>query len=174
MKQLLKNYKKNGIKMSVHSALNKEYLHECFLYDNGKLYWKERPLDHFKCLQAKNRFNNAYAGKLAGNQVGRVSINKINYHVKKVIWIMLKKEPCPDYIGFKDFDKQNTKIENLLSIQRGEMTNRATNTGYSRVTKSGTTYLVQFRRNHFWKRFAKLEYAVAVAREKSKEFGYAL
>lgn len=163
---------KNGIDMSIYSELNKEYLHECFLYDGGKLYWKERPLNHLKCLRNRNSFNKRFAGKLAGNRIGRVSLDGVNYYIKKIIWIMFKEEPCPEFIGYKDFDNKNTNIENLLPTYRGETANRTTNTGHRRISRSGNSYLVQFPRHHFSKKFSKLEDAITFTKEKAKELGY--
>ena len=50
-----------------------EYLNECFNYDyeTGLLYWKRRPLKHFKSDKAYNIWNARFAGKLALNCVGK-------------------------------------------------------------------------------------------------------
>lgn len=48
--------------------LTLEYLHECFIYDkeNGELYWKRRPLNHFKTEGAWKATNTVFSGKMAG------------------------------------------------------------------------------------------------------------
>lgn len=46
-----------------------EYLKECFDYDpeTGILYWKERPINHFKNIRAQRSTNTRFAGKKALN-----------------------------------------------------------------------------------------------------------
>lgn len=45
-----------------------EYLNQCLSYDpqNGKLYWKERPLFHFKSEHSWKIWTVRFAGKVAG------------------------------------------------------------------------------------------------------------
>lgn len=45
-----------------------EYLHECFEYVDGKLYWKERPRHHFKREQDRKTFNILRSGSHAGSE----------------------------------------------------------------------------------------------------------
>lgn len=49
--------------------MNVDYLHECFNYchDTGNLYWKVRPLHHFKEARTQKTFNTRFSGKEAGN-----------------------------------------------------------------------------------------------------------
>lgn len=153
--------------------LSKQYLHECFLYDNGNLYWKERPVSHFKSMQAKRRFDKIYAGKLSGSG-NRVKVDKTPYRITKIIWLLNKDTPCPEYIGYKDLNENNKNHENLVATYRGQVAGlkRKTNTGYKRISEHNGRYLVRFRRENYAKGFKDMLSAVAHAKAKIQEFGY--
>lgn len=157
-----------------YSKLKKEYLHECFLYDDGKLYWKERPLEHFTSSKVHKRFNKLWSGRRAGGGHSRVSLDCNSCLCTKIIWRMMKDEPCPESIGYKDFNMKNTNVENLIPTYKGETASsrRIANTGHRRVTKREKTYVVQFPRNGYFKVFQELESAIQDARQKAKIFGY--
>lgn len=58
-----------------------KYLYECFDYNKntGELFWKARPIHHFKSLKGQQTFNGQFAGKKSGrvNSTGyfRVTIS---------------------------------------------------------------------------------------------------
>jgi hypothetical protein len=100
---------------------SKEYLHECFTYDNGKLFWKHRPQTHFPRVSEYRRWNNIFAGKEAGSRHNqsrgqqprwRVSISDASFNRYRVIWAMFHGF-APDIIDHKNMDSLDDRVENL-------------------------------------------------------------
>ncbi|MNK14266.1 AP2 domain protein [compost metagenome] len=79
--------------MKYKTLPTQEYLEECFTYDpeTGLLYWKERPLHHFKNEHGWNTFNSKYSNKQAftcrdanGYFVGTLDGKQFKAH--RIIW----------------------------------------------------------------------------------------
>jgi len=99
---------------------SKDYLHECFMYDDGKLYWKERPENHFESKRAWKAINTRISGKEAGvcrKNSFYVKINKKNVNTRQIIWVMFNGGVAPDNIINLDGDVNNNRIENLVSTK---------------------------------------------------------
>lgn len=91
-------------------------LHEMFLYDGEKLWWKERPLSHFGDARAAKIFNTSHAGKEAGrvDKCGRRVVkffSKYQY-VHRVVWAMHNSE-VPNIIDHIDGNTLNNSLGNL-------------------------------------------------------------
>jgi hypothetical protein len=99
---------------------SKEYLEECFTYnpETGKLYWKVRPLDHFKNEHGWKTFNNQCAGKIALNSpsngyfIGSIDGRSVRAH--RVIW-KLWYGTEPHYILHSGGNKTDNRISQLTS-----------------------------------------------------------
>lgn len=175
--QSFKSFGKNGTDMQKYSKLTREYLHECLLYDNGKLYWKARPANHFSSKLKQKQVNSRFAGKIAGSKTKngyRILIDSIQLYDTQLIWLMFKDGPLPSEIGFKDFNSKNRVLENLIGVCRGESSglSKSTNTGYKRIYKRDNTYIVRFTRENISRSFKDINNAIEYTKDKIKEFGY--
>lgn len=95
-----------------------EYLHECFEYRDGNLYWKERPTRHFNRPNGRHDFVGQLAGSVDANnriQVGLTYIGSARkMYAHCIIWTMFN-GVIPDGmdIDHDDGDTINNRIENL-------------------------------------------------------------
>ena len=102
-----------------------EYLHECFDYIDGRLYWKERPRHHFNNFNAYLRQKKP---KIVNNKdlYPRVRINGEIFKQSRIIYVMEYGEiPEGSVIDHIDGNPRNNKIENLrCTKQRENMYNK--------------------------------------------------
>jgi hypothetical protein len=108
--------------MSRKNRFSRKYINECFLYDDGKLFWKKRPLYHFKNESSMKSHHRRFFGKDAGtfridskdSSLRRsIKIEGIPIDRPLVIWILLKGFWTTRKIDHKDHDTTNDRIENL-------------------------------------------------------------
>ena len=65
------------------SEPTQEYLRECFKYEDGKLYWKERPRHHFQLDKTWKWWNSRWSGTEAGGKpVYKKSSNSYRFQIK--------------------------------------------------------------------------------------------
>lgn len=130
-----------------------QYLMECFNYDPniGILYWKERPLYHFKNKRGMNiwnvKFPNKIAGAVNGGGYKSIKIDFVSYLSHRIIWKMYYGLEPPDIIDHVDGDPSNNKINNLREATLEENSrnkprlderNKSGYTGvYARLTAKG-------------------------------------
>lgn len=113
----------NNEKRNVVTA---EYLNECFRYDDGRLFWKVRPLHHFRKPGIGAAFNNIYAGQEAFKNINKQhgyaqgSVNAQMMLRRYVVFVMMKGYAPTKSIKSFDGDKQNDRIENLYEHGRKE------------------------------------------------------
>ncbi len=109
-------------------ALTQDILKTCFIYEDGKLIWKERPPTHFKDLSFYRCFLTDQAGKVAGyynkrtdssrDDFGywRVGITLGNaqgtFKLHRLIFLLLKGY-LPEVVDHRDGNQENNRIENL-------------------------------------------------------------
>ena len=129
------------------------YIKECFKYHDGDLFWKVRPLHHFKCEKDQKAFNK----KLSGNKVGGLtgakgdkylatSINNKMTHVHRIVF-MLHHGFIPNYIDHIDGNRLNNKIENLRSVTSSE---NAKNRKANSNNTSGYTGVFWCKKSNKW------------------------
>lgn len=97
---------------------------------NDVLYWKYRPLSHFKTKKSFSIWNAKYAGKEAGNEFvssksktkyKRVTINNEQFLCHRIIWIMHNgKIPSNMEIDHIDGNGLNNNINNLRLVSLSE------------------------------------------------------
>jgi hypothetical protein len=115
-----------------HTLPSVEYLNECFNLDteNGILYWKPRPMNHFNSLHEYSGWNKKFAYTIAGSLITknlslsnahyrRVSILKKCYKLHRVIFKMYYGYE-PEYIDHIDGDPRNNRPINLRSVTMQE------------------------------------------------------
>lgn len=87
--------------------LTKEYLNSLFDYDDGQLIWKVAPNKHVK-------IGSIAGGKVTSGQV-KISINKKICTAHRIIFVMFHGY-MPKFVGHKDGNSLNNKIENLVAL----------------------------------------------------------
>jgi len=71
-----------------------DYLRECLGYEpeTGELCWKVRPLAHFPSVSYMQRWNNRYAGVIAGCAIETgyfvVRVGGVNYMAHRLVWVL--------------------------------------------------------------------------------------
>lgn len=103
---------------------SQKYLKECLDYNplTGDIFWKERPLSHFKDERAMKKWNTRYSFKKAGYKVKvyksdsleywRLSLDNHPYDAHKIIWVWVHGEYAT-LIDHIDGDGLNNKLLNL-------------------------------------------------------------
>lgn len=106
--------------MSSKQYLTMDYLRQCFRYADGKLFWKKRPLSHFKNQHGMNIWNAKYAGKEAGNESGEIKwrrwmvrINRQSFYRYHVIWALFHERWPTALIDHKNHNGLDDVISNL-------------------------------------------------------------
>lgn len=96
-----------------------EFLRECVRYDNGRLFWLERPRSHFQTDAIWKTWNTAHAGTEAGakNKVKnkyrwKVVITPYEMRRYQIIWAMHYGE-WPSQVDHINRDSLDDRIENL-------------------------------------------------------------
>lgn len=129
-----------------------EYLHECFTYNDGELYWKQRPFGHFNGAQGWKTFNKRYAGKLAGhahksNKYIEVRLADKLYKAHRIVYKMMTGLEPNLSIDHIDGNPSNNRFENLRPATQQE-NSRSMSAGTSRRGKS--TYKGVSKRGKRW------------------------
>ncbi len=122
-----------------------ELLHECFdlQHETGKLFWKKRPLHHFKNAHGMGIHHSRWGGKEAGSifvggkgfaprrVVAIDGYGKVLCHI--IVWLMSGKEiPAGMQVDHKNLDSLNNHIDNLRLA-----TNQMNNANCKRKTYLG-------------------------------------
>jgi hypothetical protein len=119
-----------------------EYLRECFRYEKatGKLFWKRRPLRHFKHRKAWKVWNarqprtEALASIKKGTQHRHGSIDKIIYLQHRVIWKLLYKVEPPPIIDHRNRKGSVNLPKNLRAASHSQnFINRTSTIGKSGI-----------------------------------------
>lgn len=103
----------------------KEFLNECFYYKDGFIYWKKRPIHHFKSEKSYKKFSqfiNKKAGFYCNSKNSKttylnVEINNIAFKVHRIIWQMINGDLDENYqIDHIDNNGLNNNILNLRKV----------------------------------------------------------
>ena len=121
-----------------HTLPSVEYLNECFRLDadNGVLYWKPRPMNHFNSLHEYSGWNKKFADTIAGSSVTssltkcdshyrRVRLGQKDYKLHRLIYKMYyEQEPeCIDHINGDPKDNRPTNLRSVTPHENSK--NRA-------------------------------------------------
>jgi hypothetical protein len=115
--------------VKINPLPSREYLLECFSYEDGLLIWKVRPREHFKTARGWNIFNTRDAGKPAGvlNKLGYVVVC-VGYrrcYTHRVIWAMFRDVTPGLEIDHINNVKSDNRVENLREATRQENINNS-------------------------------------------------
>lgn len=100
--------------MNVKVTIN--VVRDCFTYQHGKLFWKSRPLHHFKSTHGHAIWNGRYPGKEAGTfSHNRFHVNVFKSPVMRyrVIWALHYGFWPPHEIDHVNHITTDDRIENL-------------------------------------------------------------
>jgi len=167
----------------------KEYLEECFNYDEdtGILYWKVRPLSHFKSERSRDCFNSKFSFREAGTKgkyikisITDLSSNRNGYQSHRLIWKLVTGEDPVGYeIDHIDNDKYNNRFCNLRKAtfnqnQHNRLTYQNSHTGVKGIGlfKRNGKYRVRIAVNnktHYLGHYNTIEEAKAVHNKFLKE-----
>ena len=118
-------------------GLTIDYLNECLRYENGKLFWKIRPVHHFQSIKSykgwTTRFTNTECGsanskdsKMAYLRFGIKLDGKVKqFLVHRVVWAICKGSFPSKLIDHTDGDILNNHIDNLRDVSNQENLNNA-------------------------------------------------
>lgn len=130
--------------MNDKKQVNLSYLDECFSLDEekGVLYWKNRPLKHFRTKQLYLAWNARFANKEAGSNhkskgYKYIVINHKRYLAHRLIWAILYRVDIPDCeIDHIDGNGLNNKPNNLRLVIHSD---NMQNVGIRKNNRSGVT-----------------------------------
>jgi hypothetical protein len=117
-----------------------EYLKECFDYnpETGKLYWKERPLQHFSKISQYKGTNKRLCGKEINSKMKfgylQVKLDSVNYRLHRIIWKWYYGEDPIDLIDHVNGIRDDNRICNLR-----EATHFENNRNLSVLQKNNTS-----------------------------------
>src|SRR4051812_29719554 len=110
------------IKFDKKENITLDYLNECFTYDNGRLYWKERPENHFPTYMSFKTSNARCAGVEAGGiqrykegDRWKIRVATLLFPRSKLVWILHNGGPYPKILDHINRNQLDDRIENLRS-----------------------------------------------------------
>lgn len=126
--------------MAEKPAITADYARARLSYnpENGVFLWRTRPREHFRSLHEFVRWNNRYAGKMAGSADTKghlqITINDQRYAAHRLAWVYMTGE-WPDL----EIDHANgQKSDNSwLNLRQATMSQNMTNRPPPRTSKSG-------------------------------------
>jgi hypothetical protein len=113
---------------------DRDYLHSVFVYQDGRLYWRSRPLTHFKSGRSCSMWNAKFAGTRAGRQMPtspyrQVMVDGLRFLEHRLIAQMHGLDTSSE-IDHIDGDGLNNRIENLRAATHSE--NMRNTTGWAK------------------------------------------
>lgn len=120
--------------MNIKAIPPADYLAECFEFKDARLWWKERPRDHFKADRSCNMWNAKFAGRVAGRPMKvppywQVMIDGRRYLNHRVIAAMHGIDTS-GLIDHRNGDGSDNRPENLRACNSQQ--NAMNNTGWRR------------------------------------------
>jgi hypothetical protein len=103
---------------------SQEYLRQCFDYDpeTGVLRWRERPIEHFKSVQAWRAWTTKYAGQPFGCQSnGYVlgGLGGVNWFAHCIIWKLVHDEEPPE-VDHRNRVRDDNRLDNLRAASSSQ------------------------------------------------------
>lgn len=139
--------------------LDIEYLKECFIYEAsaGRLFWKQRPPQHFASLNACAVWNSKHAGAEAGSPNTKkrwsTKIKAKLYQNHRLIWAIVNGAWPADQIDHINGNPEDNRIENLRVVSNAE---NQRNRSRSRNNTSGTNGVYWHSRDRVWSAYIRV------------------
>jgi hypothetical protein len=112
--------------MAIKDFPSIEYVRQCVREENGRLYWMERPRDHFGSDRAHNIYSKKYIGKEAGCVAHLKSGDRVVVRIKnilifryQIVWAF-HKNMWTDRIDHINRNSMDDHIENLRLATRSQ------------------------------------------------------
>lgn len=137
------------------------YLLECFEYnkEDGILYWKIRPLYHFKNNKIMKAMNSKLSGKIAGTLSSKgyinIALDKKHYMAHRIIWKLYYGIEPTALIDHINGNKDDNRIENLREVTHLE--NCRNIKKLNKFNKSGYTGVHLCKKTKKWFAFIYLK-----------------
>jgi len=104
------------------------FVRECFEEKDGRLFWRTRPLNHFKRERLHRSFNTRWAGKEAGScgvdfgKYERVSAHVLGVFILRstIVWAFHNNRWPDGEIDHKDSNTLNDNISNLRQATKSQ------------------------------------------------------
>jgi hypothetical protein len=150
------------------------YLKECFEYnaETGEMWWKMRPVKHFKSEASANRWNARYAEKNVGTRRpddlrDMVCIAYEHLLKHRVIWKLMTGNDPKDQIDHINGDRTDYRFSNLREATHAQNLynigrNKRNTSGYKGVywTKVNRNFVARIRVDGKYKHLGSFEYAL--------------
>lgn len=162
-----------------------EYLRACFDYSRttGKLWWKERPLEHFSNAHDQNVWNSRQAGAVISHANAKsgyidVYLNNRRYRTHRIIWKLVTGKEPPKSIDHENGNPADNRWDNLrVATQNEQQWNRPISknntSGYKGVARNRGKWLAMImikRTHHHLGRFDTPEQASAAYEAAARKF----
>lgn len=150
--------------MSTKKYPTVEYLRQCLRYENGKLFWINRPLKHFVNKRGWGIWNSQNAGKEAGYVRKRagdarwiVTLNGTKYCRYRLIWL-LHKGRVAKLLDHKNRNSLDDRIENLRIASHSQ---NKMNIGLRKTNTSGVKGVHWCKRERLWQARITVNYKMS-------------
>lgn len=111
--------------MTAQKLPSPELLRKLLRYEpeTGKLFWRERPLEMFKCVRDQRKWNNRFSGLEGITSISRKgyktgTIVGVTLRAHRLIWAMQTDAWPEDEIDHIDRDRSNNRWVNLRAATR--------------------------------------------------------
>ena len=121
---------------------NLKRLQELFDYENGELYWRQKPSKYANNVVGKK------AGMMAAYGYWRIKVDGYTHFAHRLIYALHNNGVCPDFIDHIDGDHLNNKIENL---REATAIQNAQNSKLHVANKSGAKNVSWFPSKNCWR-----------------------
>jgi hypothetical protein len=124
------------------------YVRQCLRYQDGRLFWLERPREHFTANRVWNIWNARFAGKEAGNinqSRCMVTLDKQRLFRYWIVWA-LHHDEWRLGLDHENRDSLDDRIENLRTATQGQNLANATLRSDNKSGYKGVTWRAQCRR----------------------------
>lgn len=110
--------------MNKQDKLTADRLRELLSYSpsSGEFTWLPRSRAEFSCERECNRWNNRYAGTVAGADDGRgyvrIRVCRTFYRAHRLAWLYVTSQWPSEFIDHVDGDRKNNRFSNLRDVNR--------------------------------------------------------
>ena len=126
-----------------------EYIRQCVRYEDGHLFWVERPRGHFLDDRAWESWNARFSGEEAGTKGARYWYVRINYKSIKrhlVVWALHHGVIDPGV----DHENRNSYDDRIENLRKATQQQQVRNAGKRKDNTSGYKGVSWDKRSGYW------------------------